>query len=256
MRISIVFLLFMSFTLSAFAEEKQESLYLNPGSTFGTPIGYGAASKQGFIGIAATDGVGRQKKMDASMVVGGGFGNPQDFVGLEVTASIISVFRHIGQSGTFNVKLHRWLPFYIGAAIGAENIASWGFAKTAAIKPNYYGVLTRVFVLDSDVAVHEKLVTVSLGLGNGRFQSQPYFITNRNATVSNPQGVGVFGSVGWQFNRQVSLVSSWTGRDVNLGLSIVPFKTKPIVMTVGAVDLLHRNQPVTRWVAAIGYAFL
>lgn len=256
MRAAVFFIVWMFFSQSAFAEEELKSIYLNPGSTFGTPIGYGAASKQGFIGIAATDGVGRQKKVDGSMVVGAGLGNPQHSVGLEVTASVISVFRHIGQSGTFNAKLHRWLPFYIGGAIGVENVASWGFAKTAVIKPNYYGVLTRVFVLDPAAAIHEKLLTVSLGVGNGRFQSKPYFITNRNAVVSNSQGVGVFGSVGWQFDSQLSLVSSWTGRDINAGISIVPFKNHPIVATVGAVDLLHKNQPVTRWVASVGYAFL
>ncbi len=255
LRIIAACLCLLSATLGC-AEEKRASVYLNPGSTFGTPIGYGAASKQGFIGIAATDGVGRQNGWDGSAVVGAGVGNPEDSVALEATVSVISVFRHFGRSGTVNVKLHRWLPFNTGGAIGAENIATWGFAKTANTKPNYYGVLTKVFVLDKDVAVHEKLLTLSLGVGNGRFQSQPYFLPNRNAAVANPQGVGVFGSAGLQFHRQASLVNSWTGRDWNVGLSLVPFKTKPIVATVGAVDVLHRNQPVTRWVVAIGYAFL
>jgi len=241
---------------SSYGEEKRASVYLNPGSTFGTPIGYGAASKQGFIGIAATDGVGTQDGWDGSAVVGAGVGDPEESVALEATVSMISVFRHIGSSGTINVKLHSWLPFNIGGAIGAENIATWGFANTANTKPNYYGVLTKVIVLDKGVAVHEKLLTLSLGVGNGRFQTQPYFLTNRNAAVANPKGVGVFGSAGFQFHRKASLVNSWTGRDLNIGFSIVPFETKPIVATVGAVDVLHRNQPVTRWVIAVGYAFL
>ncbi len=68
------------------------------------------------------------------------------------------------------------------------------------------GVLTRFFVFDKKAAIHEKLLTLSPGIGNVCCQSAMYLIPGRNTVVSSPYSAGVFDSVGLQFHRQVSLL--------------------------------------------------
>jgi len=224
-----------------------------PGGSLGTPMGFGAQWGQGFVGLSGTDGVGNTRKTDGSMAVGFGLGDPQKNVGLEVTAAIISLKTRFGDSGTVNMKLHRWLPGNAAVAVGVENIGTWGTAKKAPnVKPNGYLALSKVFALQPDNLYHAYYLIASGGFGNGRFQSSVFDAYTPNVKYNK---MGAFASIGFHFHPQAALVSSWTGKDLNAGLSIVPFHDYPIVLDLGAVDLLRHNQPKTRFIGSLGYAF-
>jgi hypothetical protein len=224
-----------------------------PGASLGTPMAFGAKWGQGFIGVSGTDGTGNVRKTDGSMAVGFGLGDPAETVGLEVTTAIISLKTRFGDSGTVNAKLHRWLPWNSAIAIGVENAATWGTAKKAPnVKANGYLALSKVFALQPDNPYHPYYLIVSGGFGNGRFQSNVFDAYTPNVNYNK---IGGFASVGFHFHPQASLVASWTGKDLNAGLSIVPLHDYPIVLNLGAVDLLKHNQPKTRFIGSLGYAY-
>lgn len=225
-----------------------EKPVMSPGSSLGTPVGYGAAWKQAFVGIGGTDGVGNTNRVDGAAVIGAGLGDPQEYVGLEIATTIISLKTRFADSGAVNFKLHRWLPWNSAVAIGVENAVTWGTAKKANVKANTYLTFTKATALAPENDYNPFWLTASIGVGNGRFEP-----INTNPTTTKTK-VGVFGSLGLQIHPKVSVISSWTGKDLNMGLSLVPFTKIPVVLSIGRVDLLKKNQPASRWVASFGYA--
>ncbi len=224
-----------------------------PGASFGTPMAFGAQWGQAFFGVSGTNGTGLSNKTDGSIAGGFGLGDPQKYVGLEVAASIISLKTRFGDSGTVEAKLHRWLPGNAAIAIGAENIATWGTAKKAPnVKANVYLALSKVFALQPDNPYHPYYLIVSGGIGNGRFQSNVFGSYTPNVNYNK---VGGFASFGFHFHPQAGIVASWTGKDLNAGLSLIPLHDYPIVLNLGAIDILKHNQPKTHFVGSLGYAY-
>ncbi len=226
---------------------------ISPGASLGTPVGFGAKWGQAFAGIAGTDGVGNTRRTDGSMSVGFGLGDPEKYVGLETTVSIISLKTKFGDSGAVNVAMHRWLPGNAAIAIGSENLGTWGTAtKGPNIKPNVYMALSKVFALQPDNPYHPYYLILSGGVGSGRFQSTVF---DAYTPGINANKVGGFASIGFHFHPQAAIVASWTGKDLNAGLSLVPLHDYPIVLNLGAVDLLKHNQPKARFIGSLGYAY-
>ncbi len=226
-----------------------------PGASFGTPMAFGAQWGQGFVGLSGSRRLGNVtgNKTDGSFAGGFGLGDPSKYVGLEVAASIISLKTRFGDSGTVEAKLHRWLPGNAAIAVGVENLATWGTAKRAPnVKPNAYLALSKVFALQPDNPYHPYYLIISGGFGNGRFQSNVF---NSYTPNVNYNKIGGFASVGFHFHPQGSLIASWTGKDLNAGFSIVPLHDYPIVLNLGLVDILQRNQPKPSFVGSLGYAY-
>ncbi|MDQ6962415.1 MAG: hypothetical protein Q9M28_07810 [Mariprofundaceae bacterium] len=176
-------------------------------------------------------------------------GDPQEYVGLEVATTIISLKTRFADSGAVNFKLHRWLPWNSAIEIGVENAVTWGTAKKANVKANTYITFTKAKALNPDDDYNPFTLTASIGVGNGRFEP-----INTNLAATTQTKIGAFGSLGLQVHPKVAIASSWTGKDLNMGLSLVPFTTIPVVLAIGRVDLLHKNQPASRWVVSFGYA--
>jgi hypothetical protein len=193
-----------------------------PASSAGTPTAYGASWRQAFIGgglYFPFDG-----DVDGSLSVGFGLGDPIKSAGLEVAFNIISVggqeanFGDFGESGTVGFKLHRYVTKDTAVAVGWSNAIKWGDADIP--QETIYGVVTQKF---------DKL-TVSLGLGSGAYRSKG----GRSVGDNDPN---FFGSLGYRFIPQASLISSWTGSAFNVGASFVPFKNTPLVINTIFTDV-------------------
>ena len=67
-------------------------------------------------------------------------------------------------------------------------------------------------------------------MGNGQFRSE-------QAVQENRPTVGIFGAAALRLTPNSSAIAEWTGQDLSLGASWVPFGDLPFVVVVGLSDL-------------------
>lgn len=200
-----------------------------PGTTFGTPTAYGANWRQAFVGASGIIDLGGAGRTDGSFSVGTGFGNSVSTVGVEVSMSVTSVSAgDFGDSGSFGLKIHKIIPNTngLGLALGWSNALDWG--DTTNAPETIYGVASKTFALRPD-STNRLPLSVSLGVGTGSFRST-------GAIAAGDNDPNVFASLGVVVIPQISLASSWTGSQWNLGMGVAPFRV-PLTFTLGFTDV-------------------
>jgi hypothetical protein len=223
-----------------------------PGSSSGSPTAYGANWGDGFVGggyqdrMRYTKNKRRGDQIDGSVVVGFGLGNSRDHLGLEAAITSFSTFRSgLGQHAAVSLKVHRVLPKNIGFAVGWENaIRTDGTDGGNSI----YGVFSSVLKLREKAGDPFSSVTISGGAGGGRFQSE-------QATIDGKNGVNGFGSIGVRVLSGASVIADWSGQDLALALSIVPFVRMPLVITPGFSDVTGSAGDGARFTVGAGLGF-
>lgn len=226
---------------------EQPPTYL-PGFNAGSPSGFGANWGDAFLGVSGESQGIRSSKADGSAYVGFGLGNSQEYVGLEVVANIISLTpSRFASNGSIDFKLHRSLPDLTSVAIGWQNPVSWG-SDAGGFRSSVYGTISKLFVLQPDNPDNPMVLGVTAGLGGGRFRP----LDSQGNEVGS---VSFFGSVGLQVLNNLSLITDWTGRGLNLGVSYVPFPTVPLFLTGVAVDVVGNDYLGPRYTLNVGYGF-
>jgi hypothetical protein len=223
-----------------------------PGSSSGSPTAYGANWGDGFIGggyqdrMRYTKGQPRSKQVDGSVVAGFGLGNSRDAIGIEAAITSFSTFRSgFGHHSGISFKAHRALPGNFGVAVGWENaLRTDGTDGGNSI----YGVVSSVIKTREKSGDPFSNVTLSAGLGGGRFQTEA-------ATRKGRNGVNGFGSVGIRVLDPVSVIADWSGQNLSLAMSLVPFVRIPLVITPGYADITHSAGDGARFVLGIGMGF-
>jgi len=201
----------------------------SPGTTFGTPTAYGANWRQAFVGTSGIIDFGGAGRTDGSFSVGAGFGNSSSSVGVEVSMSVTSVSPDdFADSGSFGLKVHKIVPNTngLGLAVGWSNALDWGDTKDA--EETIYGVASKTFALRPD-STNKLPLSASVGVGTGSFRST-------GAIASGDNAPNVFASLGVVLIPQISLASSWTGSQWNLGMGVAPFRV-PLTFTLGFTDV-------------------
>jgi len=208
----------------------------SPAVAFGSPIGFGLNSGQLAVGIGGqTTDVSGANHFDGSMGVAAGFGNSRDSLGFEVTANLISLRDNFGQDGSFNAKIHHMLNETTAVAVGAESFGGWGDARDSRIS---------AFAAVTTVVQAGLPVVLNLGAGTNRFASNNE--TNRT---------GVFGSVAVVPTDRLSFVVDYTGIDTNAAVSVVPFTTLPVTLTLGYVNLQEQEGLSREFAGGLGYLY-
>ncbi len=212
----------------------------SPAVAFGSPIAFGPGYTEFFAGIGGqTLPDGAPDDYDGAASVGFGIGDPFRWIGLEVSSTIISLQDDFGHDGNFNLKLHHALPWRSAIAIGVENTGRWGDAK--ATESSNYLALTKAFEVAPPSSGVPLTLSLNAGVGDNRF-AKP-----------GDSGIGGFGSVAFTFARRISIVGDYTGRDLNVGASLVPFKRVALVITAGMINLGERYGAETEFAGGIGY---
>ncbi|HEX6913386.1 MAG TPA: hypothetical protein VF142_23475, partial [Longimicrobium sp.] len=203
-----------------------------------------------FVGVGAQSRTRFADKPDGGAVVGVGLGDARRYLGLEVAVSQYGTFRSCCRGGV-SLKLHRMLPHATGVAVGWENAAGWGelpgggdggpFTDAGS---SVYAAVSRVFFLSPHGPNAFRGVTATVGAGNGRFRRESDILDDHEA-------VNVFGSLGVRLWEPFSVAASWTGQDLNAGVSVVPLPRTPLAITVGAADLT--TEP--RLIVGAGFGF-
>ena len=221
----------------------------SPGSSSGSPTAFGADFGSFFMGASFQERTRFTDTSDGSISAGFGLGNARKSVGLEVAVSVLDLSTRGGDNaafdrGSFSFKLHRALPNNFAVAVGYENGVVWGFTDAGS---SVYGVASKIFALQDSTSKPFSSLTVSAGIGSGRFRSEDDFNDDENT-------VNFFGSVGLRVVERVSAIADWTGQDLTLGASFVPFRNIPIVVTPAVSDITGSAGDGARFILGVGYS--
>lgn len=221
-----------------------------PAITFGTPTAFGAQAGQMYIGVSGVhylDNDSSAEDTDGSMSVGMGFGDAVSAVGLDAYVNVISLRDSFGDSGSFGARLHKtYNPGYdrVGIAVGYDNMLTWGDADDA--ENTVYAVVSKDFNLRPAGAPLP--LSISLGVGSGTFREESDLKRS-----DSDNGANVFGSIGLSLTQQLSVGSSWTGSQLNVGFGLVPFENFPVALSVGMGDITEEFDSGASLMVNVGY---
>jgi hypothetical protein len=233
--------------------------HLSPGSSAGSPTAFGPNWGDAYVGAGFTHRAREARNpqardnVDATVAFGFGLGNARDLVGLDVNvASFSTIDPALGTRMGVSFKAHRALPGRLAVGLGWENAITRGFTDSGS---SVYGVVSHVWRPAGWESV--PAIVTSLGVGNSRFRSEDGVREDRD-------GVNVFGSVGVIVWEPVSVLADWTGQDLVLGTSLVPFRfgfvppllqRVPLVITAGLADVTGHAGDGVRFVMGAGLGF-
>lgn len=197
-----------------------------PGTSSGSPIAFGANWNDAFVGFGLQSPVrySTNNATDGSASVGFGLGNGSDIAGLEVTINALSSIRSgVGNRVGFGFKAHKILPGNWGVALGVQGVQ---LNPGTDDRNSVYGVVTHTWDLHDTF----RSITWSVGAGSETFQQA----ADLNA---GKHGIGGFSSLALRMSERTSLIADYSGQDLNIGFSFVPFKDLPLVLSPAISDV-------------------
>lgn len=237
--------------LQALERVPLEKAYLGTVPDIGsnTPTAYGSYGGEGGVGIGfqrvrLPRRVVNARRYDGSAGIVLGFGSRSKGTGFEAAFNVLEL-NPFGRRGSFDFQLHHAFRSGFAIAAGLENVLNYGGTDSPR---TVYGVVSGQSRLRQSGARPFSRVYYSLGVGNGRFQSERDFQRGKN-------GVNVFGSVGTNLSRRASAFTEWTGSDLNVGMSFVPFRRLPLVITPALSDVTRRATDRPRFTVGVSYGF-
>ena len=217
---------------------------ISPGITIMNPSGYGASWRNAGIGFGFQERVRFRSESDGVFGLGFGLGNPRKNIGFQIGISLVDLSSPL-QDGAVNLKLHRRLPENFSIAIGTQGAITWGDTDGGS---SVYGVVTKRFILKQDRTKLFSELYTSLGVGGGQFRSE-------SDIDDGVESIGVFGSVSLKIAQPVSLITEWTGQDMTIGASIVPFRSLPLAVVPAIADITGSAGDGARFIFGVGYSF-
>lgn len=215
---------------------------LSPAFTISNPNGYGADNFTAFISASYQRRTRFTRTSDGELGLGIGLGNAVKAVGVEL-AYTFNTFGSTGEfgSGAFSIKVHRRIAEDMSVAVGWNQFAKVLIGDSPSFtndfpENSYYAVFTKVFNTQKYIDAPFSRVAVTAGVGSGQFLNFDQ-ITEAVINDEAPTGLGIFGSIGIRILRPISFIMEWSGQDLGIGLSIVPFKNIPVVITPAIRDI-------------------
>jgi hypothetical protein len=227
------------------SQQLLESFYkASPAITIMTPSGGGASWGNVGIGVGVQNRTRYTDSSDGVIGIGFGVGNPRENLGVQIGISLVDTTDPFAD-GTIGIKLHRYLTDDLTVAVGFQDLVSWGQPDDAF---SVYGVATQKFRLKDDRTEPFSEINTSIGVGTGPFRSE-------SDIREDIDSVGIFGSVSVRVLEPLSAVIEWTGQDLTLGLSLVPFRDIPLVIVPAVTDITGSAGDGVRFVFGVGYSF-
>lgn len=216
-----------------------------PSIAIGTPSAYGKSWGSASIGLSLQSRTRFTNTADGGVGIGFGLGDPKRTVGLDVGVHVLDLIGDTAQDGSISFKLHRRLPQDWAVAVGVNNAIAWGETDGGS---TVYAVASKMFRLTESVQAPLSRLYVSAGLGGGQYRSE----SDINNDVNS---IGLFGSVAVQVVPQMHAIAEWTGQDLTVGISVVPFRNLPLVITPAVTDVTGNAGDGSRFIFGIGYGF-
>lgn len=217
----------------------------SPAITISNPSGFGADNFTGFVGVGYQERTRFGNNDDGGLVVGLGLGDARENVGVQLSYTVASFggSREFGTGG-FNAKIHKRLADEWSVALGWEGFATTGFVD---FEDSIYGSVSHLVRTRESINKPFSRIALTAGVGSGRFRTEDDVFDDRDT-------VGVFGSAAVRVAEPVSAIVEWTGQDLAVGLSIVPFKDIPIVLLPAVRDITGAGDG-SRFVMGAGISF-
>jgi hypothetical protein len=231
-----------------------------PGASSGSPLAFGPDWGDAFVGAGyqnSTRGIKQpsgtitpNSRSDGTVSAGFGLGDGRRAVSVQVVATSLSTVRAgLFQLTAYSFQLSRMLGNTSAVAIGVEDAFTIGGDPGSGPggdgTDSWYAVASKVFLLRPASSDVFKALTVSGGIGNGRFRSLSDVTANR-------QGVNAFGSASLLVTGQLSVIADYAGQDLNLGLSLIPFANFPVVFTPAMADVTRTASRTPRFELGVG----
>ncbi len=218
-----------------------------PAMSISSPVGFGADRGAAYVGVGLQQRTRYTDQADAAGVVGIGLGDGYDAVGVELALTSYSTIRDgwPGETGAVSVKVHHAFGRGVSAAAGIENAVSWGGSDGGR---SVYAAATKIVRTREDSLMRFSRLALTAGVGNGRFLAED--------RPDRKNGANVFGSVAFLLGEPVALIADWTGQDLAVGTSFLPFRRVPLVVTPAMTDLTRRAGDGPRFILGVGYGFL
>ncbi|MEM8642829.1 MAG: hypothetical protein AAGG51_29030 [Cyanobacteria bacterium P01_G01_bin.54] len=213
-----------------------------PGVTVITPSAYGASQGTVSLGLGFQARTRFTEQADGVLGIKLGLGEPQKHIGAEV--GLVFVDLDDPGEGFLTLKLHKQLPGQLNLAVGVTGAGSFGETDAGT---SVYGVLTQRITLAADPQQAWSQLDLSLGLGNGQFRSE-------DQVQRDEEAVGIFGAAAVRVTEPLSAIAEWTGQDLTLGFSWVPFAEIPLVITPALTDLTGNAGDGTRFILGASYS--
>ena len=215
-----------------------------PGFTINAPAGLVPGAGVVFAGISGTS---NSDDTDGGLGFGFGYGNPYESVGGAASLTIGSIDPRDGGSfnrGGLNLSLgHVFSEYGLGAAVGVTNIDLWHADHDQKLDPSFYGAVTKL--LPNDIAP----MTLTVGLGNNIY-------ADVDEDGDKKDKVYPFVSLAAYVLPQMSLIADFTSGITSAGVSVVPFPSIPVSMTMGAYDISDETVQGTSFIAGLSAAYV
>jgi len=234
--------------------------YYYPSLGAGIPTGFGANWGDVMVGLAYAGSDKVRNEGDGSMSFTAGLLDSRKFVGLEVSANMLSM-RNFGDNWNFDAKVHRMLyegpKGFLSVALGRNNFAcsgtdacssTWPAPSKGGLAPNVasnYLVFSGLTPVKNPFGTGTVPLNVSLGVGNGNFSND----MNSGAQYS------VFGDVGIQLHDQIGTSVGWSGKGLNANISFVPVRDFPLIMNLLFADITNRTPGGFNFIVTAGMPF-
>lgn len=219
----------------------EKNYELAPNITIISPSAYGKSWGNLSVGFGFQERTRFTQEADGVFGIGIGLGDARKAIGLDIGVTITDL--DTAEDGTISFKLHRQLPHDFAVAVGVLNAIDWGLTDSGR---SFYGVVTKRFRLqDSPEKLFSQLY-VSAGVGSGQFR----FESNIN---KNDDSINIFGSAAVRVAEPVSAIVEWSGQDLTVGLSVIPFRNIPLTITPGVTDITGNAGDGSRFILGVGY---
>ena len=215
-----------------------------PGFTINAPAGLVPGAGVVFAGISGTS---NSDDTDGGLGFGFGYGNPYESVGGAASLTVGSIDPRDGGSfnrGGLNLSLgHVFSEYGLGAAVGVTNIDLWHADHDQKLDPSFYGAVTKL--LPNDIAP----MTLTVGLGNNIY-------ADVDEDGDKKDKVYPFVSLAAYVLPQMSLIADFTSGITSAGVSVIPFPSIPVSMTMGAYDISDETVQGTSFIAGLSAAYV
>ncbi|MBP0017782.1 MAG: hypothetical protein J7647_09515 [Cyanobacteria bacterium SBLK] len=226
-------------------EVKPPSSYrVSPSITVGTPSAYGASWGNAAIGIGLQSRTRFSEIADGVLGFKIGFGDAAESIGTEISLTLVDL-DSLFSDGALSFKIHRALPEDFNIAVGVQGATSFGTTDGGS---SVYGVLTKRFHLSRNPQDLFSQLHFSVGVGDGQFRSE-------DNVIEGIDSVGFFGSTSIRVAEWSSAIAEWTGQDLTIGFSFVPFPDIPLVIVPAITDITGTAGDGTRFLFSAGYSF-
>lgn len=213
-----------------------------PAVAFGIPTAFGADWRDVFAAAGGHVGHSRGEWFeDGAVFLGAGGGDARRLLAIEATLAIYDLVGDTFAERTLSVKLHRRWASHWAVAVGVENLLIAGHTDGGR---SAYGVVSGILPLRAADRPFNRL-TLTAGVGDGRFNAYENVRQGRNAA-------GTFLGIALRVVPAASGFVSWTGQDLNAGISFVPFPNLPFVVTPVFLNVDGAGGHGARFAASVG----